>query len=319
MAKRIYPENQMAKPSEIIRMLRAPFFSSILAPMFVGILIAFQITGEFNLLGALFVLIMGLGLHGATNVYNDIYDTLQGTDKVNLHRNDFSGGSGVIVENPDMLPKMVRLARGSLLIAFVATIGLMFVINRTLWPLLWGLFILSAFFSKYYTAAPIKLAYRGLGEVAVWFAFGPMAILVAAISQNVSFHPFVLAAMPTTGLSTASILMIGQMIDTDADRQSGKLGLAPRFGNKVARNAYIAIQISLVLNIALLAFVVLPGAWFVALAMLPYLVIFPKLFSIIAKNYNDPESLKMAAGMNVQIHLLFSILLVAGLMISAFF
>lgn len=308
----------MAKPAEIIRMLRAPFFSSILAPMCVGLLIAFIISNEFNVLGALFVLIMGLGLHGATNVYNDIYDTLQGTDKVNVHRNDFSGGSGVIVENPDMMPKMVRLARISLLIALFATIGLMFVIDHELWPLLWGLYFLSAFFSKYYTAAPVKLAYRGFGEVAVWFAFGPMAILVAAVSQNVSFHPYVIAAMPTTGLSTASILMIGQMIDTEADRQGGKLGLAPRFGNKVARNVYVGIQLALMLNIAWLAFVVLPHAWFVALALLPYLFIFPKLYAVIAKNYDDPDSLKIAAGMNVQIHLLFSILFVCGLFITAF-
>jgi 1,4-dihydroxy-2-naphthoate octaprenyltransferase len=297
-------------------MLRAPFFSSILAPMFAGIFVALLSTGDFNPLGALFVLIMGLGLHGATNVYNDIYDTLQGTDRVNVHRNDFSGGSGIIVEDPDMLPKMFRLARASLVVAAFATIGLMFVISRDLWPLLWGLYFLSAFFSKYYTAAPIKLAYRGLGEIAVWFAFGPMAILVAAVSQNISFHPFVLAAMPTTGLSTSSILMIGQMIDADADRQGGKMGLAPRFGNRIAGYAYIAIQFLLMLNIALLAFVVLPRGWFVALALVPYLFLFPKAFAIVRQKYDDPDSLKKAAGLNVQIHMLFSLLFVFGLLIT---
>ena len=307
-----------SRPTEIIRMLRAPFFSSILAPMFAGIIVALLSTADFNPLGALFVLIMGLGLHGATNVYNDIYDTLQGTDRVNVHRNDFSGGSGIIVEDPDMLPKMFRLARASLVVAFFATIGLMFIIDRALWPLLWVLYVLSAFFSKYYTAAPIKLAYRGLGEVAVWFAFGPMAILVAAVSQNVSFHPFVLAAMPTTGLSTSSILMIGQMIDADADRQGGKMGLAPRLGNRVAGYAYITIQFLLMLNIAVLAFVVLPAGWFVALALLPYLLIFPKAFKIVRQKYDDPESLKMAAGLNVQIHMLFSLLFVIGLLITLF-
>jgi len=307
-----------SKATEILKMLRAPFFSSILAPMFTGILIAILITGTFHPLGAVFVLIMGLGLHGATNVYNDIYDTLQGTDRVNVHRNDFSGGSGIIVKNPNMLPKMFHLARASLAIALLATIGLMFVIDRDLWPLLWGLYLLSAFFSKYYTAAPVKLAYRGLGEVAVWFAFGPMAILVAAVSQNVSFHPFVMAVMPTTGLSTSSILMIGQMIDADADRQGGKMGLAARFGNRIAAHAFIAIQSLLVLNIGLLAFWVLPRGWFVALALLPYFLLFPKTLSIVRKKYGNPESLKMAAGLNVQIHLLFSILFIIGLLVTLF-
>lgn len=297
-------------------MLRAPFFSSIMAPLAVGLLIALLTTEEFHLLGALFVFIMGLALHGATNVYNDIYDTLQGTDRLNVHRNDFSGGSGIIVENPDMLPQMVRLARISLVIALLATISLMFVIKRPLWPVLWTLTALSAFFSKFYTAAPIKLAYRGFGEIAVWFAFGPMAILVAAVSQNVSFHPFILAAMPTTGLSTVSILMIGQMIDVDADRRSGKMGLAARYGNRVARYAYIGIQFLLVLNIAVLAFIVLPHGWFVALAILPYLFIFPAVFSIVRREYDNPEGLKKAAGLNVQIHLLFSFLFVVGLLLT---
>ena len=297
-------------------MLRAPFFSSILAPMFVGIVTALMVSHEFNIPGALFVLIMGLGLHGATNVYNDVYDTLQGTDRVNLHRNDFSGGSGIIVEDPDMLPKMIRLARWSLVIALAATIGLTLVIDRKLWPILWGLYLLSAFFSKYYTAAPIKLGYRGLGEISVWFAFGPMAILVAAVSQNVSFHPYVLAAMPTTGLSTASILMIGQMIDADADRETGKMGFAARFGNRAARHYYLAIQLLLIANIITLAFFVIPRGWFIAPALLPYVLVFPKLVRQLYPNYDDPNVLKQAAGMNVQIHLLFSILFVIGLIVS---
>lgn len=305
-----------AKVTEIIRMLRAPFFSSILAPLAVGLLIALLTTKEFHLLGAIFLFIMGLALHGATNVYNDIYDTLQGTDRLNIHRNDFSGGSGIIVENPDMLPQMLRLARISLIIAVLAAFGLMFVINRPLWPLLWSLAALSVFFSKFYTAAPIKLAYRGLGEIAVWFAFGPMAILVAAVSQNVSFHPFILAAMPTTGLSTASILMIGQMIDVDADRRSGKMGLAARYGNRVAGYAYIGIQLLLLLNIVVLAFIVLPHGWFVGLAILPYLFIFPAVFSIIRREYDNPEGLKKAAGLNIQIHLSFSFLFVLGLLLT---
>ena len=73
---------------------------------------------------------------------------------------------------------------------------------------------LSAFLSKYYTAAPIKLAYRGMGELFVWLAFGPMAILLAAVGQNVGFHTYIIAGLAVTGLSTLSILLIGQLIDT---------------------------------------------------------------------------------------------------------
>jgi 1,4-dihydroxy-2-naphthoate octaprenyltransferase len=168
------------------------------------------------------VTIMGLALHTATNVYNDIYDTRQGTDRANRHRNEFSGGSGLIIQYPHILPKMYRIARISLFIALVCTVTLMAYMDRNLWIHLWLLYILSAFFSKYYTAAPVKLASRGLGEISVWFAFGPMAILVAAVSQNIGLHPLVILAMPATGISTLSILLVGQLIDLPADKEGGK-------------------------------------------------------------------------------------------------
>jgi len=117
------------------------------------------------------VLIIGIALHAATNVYNDIYDTIQGTDKVNVHRNESSGGSGVLQDHPELMGRMFAIARVSLVIALLGTLVLTLLIDRSLWPHLWILIIFYAFFSKDYTAPPFKLAYRGLGEISVWFPF----------------------------------------------------------------------------------------------------------------------------------------------------
>ena len=99
------------KKSTFFKMVRAPFLSSIISPLLAATLLAFYITGQFEVINFVVVLIMGICLHIATNVYNDIYDTLQGTDKINVNRNEFSGGSGVLVDNPELLPVMYRLAR----------------------------------------------------------------------------------------------------------------------------------------------------------------------------------------------------------------
>ena len=156
-----------SKKPNIFQMARAPFLSSIVSPLIAGTLLAISINNSVNVLGFLFVLIMGIGLHVATNVYNDIYDTIQGTDKINVHRNEFSGGSGILLDHPDMMPNMYNLARAGLIIALIGTVALMFVVDKSLWLHLWGLYLLSAFFSKFYTAAPIKVAYRGLGDISV--------------------------------------------------------------------------------------------------------------------------------------------------------
>jgi 1,4-dihydroxy-2-naphthoate octaprenyltransferase len=297
----------------LFALMRAPFFSSIFAPLLAGTLLAVLARGEFSLAGFVAVMVMGVGLHAATNVYNDIFDTLQGTDRINLHRNDFSGGSGFLVAHPELLPKMYRVARNSLLVAAVAAAALMAVTGRRFWPWLIGLYLLSAFFSKFYTAAPVKLAYRGLGEFSVWFAFGPMAVLVAAISQSTLFHPFVVFAMPITGLSTSSILWMGQMIDLQADSSAGKRGIVARVGSRRGRWGFLLIHLLLMANIVVLAFAVLPHGWPLLAALIPYFVLLPRTWKTVHQFYDQPDRLKPAAAWNVQIHLLMSILLVLGL------
>jgi 1,4-dihydroxy-2-naphthoate octaprenyltransferase len=300
------------KPS-ILQMARAPFLSSIISPLVAGSLLAISINNSVNVLGFLFVLIMGIGLHVATNVYNDIYDTIQGTDKINVHRNEFSGGSGILLDHPDMMPNMYNLARGGLIMAFIATVALTFIVDKSLWIHLWVLYLLSAFFSKYYTAAPIKVAYRGLGEISVWFAFGPMAILVAAVSQNVGFHPIILTAMPATGISTLSILLLGQMIDLDADKATGKWGVAARLGTKATSYIYLLVQIILMIDIVVLSQVLDSSGWVILICLIPYILLLPQIWKIMNKSHADPKALQTAAKMNVQLHLLFSILLSLGI------
>ena len=302
-----------SKEPTIFKMMRAPFLSSIISPLVAGTLLAFSITGSFNLLGFIFVLIVGVGLHIATNVYNDIYDTKQGTDKINVNRNEFSGGSGILQNHPHLMPKMYQLARYGLIMALAATIALTLVVEKSLWLYLWGLYLSSALFSKHYTAAPVKIAYRGWGEISVWFAFGPMAILIAAISQNVGLDPTIITAMPATGLSTLSILLLGQMIDLDADKATGKLGVAGRLGTKATSYIYLIVQLILMLDIIALSLVLKHNGWLILICLIPYILILPRIWKIVHENHDHPKLLPKAAGMNVQLHLLFSILLSVGI------
>lgn len=294
------------------QMIRAPFLSSILSPILSGTLLAVLLSGQFNLIGFILVLIMGIALHAATNVYNDIYDTLQGTDRVNVHRNEFSGGSGILVNFPHLESKMFAIARWSLVVAFACTLALMMVVKPELWPTLWGLYLFSAFFSKYYTAAPFKLASHGWGEISVWFAFGPMAILVATVSQNVGYEPAVLATMPITGLSTSSILLIGQLIDRPADKETGKHGVAVRAGTKFTAVLYLLVQLALVINVVILSLVYIEQGWLLLFSLAPYILLLPKTASLVLKSHHTPDELKPAAGRNVQIHLGFSVLFFVG-------
>ena len=309
------PETPGPKTPGLLQMIRAPFLSSIIAPLLAGTLLSVSINGFFLPLNFLLMLIIGIGLHAAVNVYNDIYDTLQGTDAVNDHRNESSGGSGILQSNPELMGRMFFIARSALVMALIASVLLLFLIEEALWPHLIILFLLSAFFSKYYTAPPYKLAYRGLGEVSVWFAFGPMAIMIAAVSQNIGFHPYVIALMPATGLSTTTIVLAGEMIDLDADRKGGKHGVASRLGSRATALLYILVHALIVINVLFLFAYLDAPAWPVLLAVVPYIFLFPKAAKIIYKHHDQPGELKKGAKLNVMIHLAFSLLLIAGLAI----
>ena len=299
----------------LLQMIRAPFLSSIIAPLVTGTLLSAKISGTFGVWEFIIVLITGLGLHIATNVYNDIYDTIQGTDRVNVHRNEYSGGSGVLLDNPGLMNRMYWLARSGLIIAFFGTAALMIFVDRELWGALWGLYLLSAFFSKFYTAAPIKLAYRGMGEFSVWFAFGPMAVAIAAISQNVVPGGQIILLMPVSGFSTLSILLIGQLIDLDADKKGGKHGVASRLGTLPAAVIYVSVQLAIVAIVTAMAFTFGGSSLVLLIALIPYLVIFPRTAVLVIRYHDDPEKLKKVAGMTVQIHLLLSPLLIIGFVI----
>jgi 1,4-dihydroxy-2-naphthoate octaprenyltransferase len=210
---------------------------------------------------------------------------------------------------------MYWLARSGLIIALLSTTGLMVFVDRELWIYLWGLYLLSAFFSKYYTAAPIKVAYRGFGELSVWFAFGPMAIAIASISQSVFPTNQILLLMPVSGLSTLSILLVGQLIDLDADKKGGKHGVASRLGTLPTAVIYLLAQIILITLVILMAISFEGSSLILLMALLPYLLIFPSALIMILKHHGNPDQLKKVAKMTVQIHLLFSLLLIVGFII----
>jgi 1,4-dihydroxy-2-naphthoate octaprenyltransferase len=151
-----------------------------------------------------------------------------------------------------------------------------------------------------------------MGEFSVWFAFGPMAVAIATVSQNAFPDWRVFLLMPVSGFSTLSILLVGQLIDLDADVKGGKHGVASRMGTRFTAGLYIAVQTLLIIDVVVMA-LTFPGlSWILLVSLVPYVIFFPGTAVSIARNHKDPESLKAVAKSTVQIHLLLSILLIVG-------
>jgi 1,4-dihydroxy-2-naphthoate octaprenyltransferase len=112
--------------------------------------------------------------------------------------------------------------------------------------------LIGLFLGYFYTARPIRLASRGgLGEIAIFLAFGPLLTLgtLFAISTttielfSIDFYNVMYLGIPL-GLLTTNILYINQFPDANSDAKTGKNHLVVTLGKKAARWGYLLILLA---------------------------------------------------------------------------
>jgi len=232
---------------------RMPFLSAVLMPAFIGGAFAYSYVLEGAAFNWPFFLLTILGvalLHLGSNVMNDYFDVKDGTDGLNnQYFQQYSGGSRAIELGLISLEGTRRL--GLILLALATLIGIFLTVNTGLPTLIIGLAGLAI--GYFYTAPPLRLvARRGLGELGIALAFGPLVTLgtVFVLTQELSWLAF-LAGVPA-GLLTANILLINEFPDAPSDAKTGKNHLVVTFGKKKSIDIYTGILIASVASILVL-------------------------------------------------------------------
>jgi 1,4-dihydroxy-2-naphthoate octaprenyltransferase len=289
---------------------RAPFLTAVIVPVLIGAAWARR-SGAVSWTAFVLALIGAVALHVAANTWNDYFDWKSGTDQDN---NDyflpFSGGSRAI-ELGLITPRALLVLAWSAL-AVAAAAGASLIRLRGL-PL--ACFGAAGFFAAYfYTAPPLRLAARrGLGELAVALAFGPLATAgtVLAVSGRLGWGDFVVG-LPV-GLLTCAILYINEFPDAESDARAGKNHLVVTLGKRAARWLYPLFTLAPFALIAV-GFVEgkLPAAALAALAGLPLAL---WATAILFRHYGE-RALVRANAKTIQLQALAGILLAVGLWIG---
>ena len=200
---------------------RPPFFIATLIPLTIGWILAGSAGPWYP--WRFFIITMGaLMVHLATNLSNDYFDYIQGTDD-----GPSIGGSRVIQEGK-ISP--VALKRAIILLYFLAFIIAFYLITTLdLWLML-PVVLFSFFSSLFYVAPPIRYGYHGLGEVFVGINMGPIMVVGTywVISGRLDWLPFYIS-LPV-GLMVAAILYYQSIPDIRTDRAAGKKTIAVRLG-----------------------------------------------------------------------------------------
>jgi 1,4-dihydroxy-2-naphthoate octaprenyltransferase len=296
----------LANPVKRYLMATRPAFLTIaLAGCLLGFASALESAFSWPL--AVLTLLLAIATQAGVNVFNDYYDHLNGTDAVNVDRLfPFTGGSRFI-QNGVMSPRQMLVYALALFGAVIAG-GLWLIATRgsgLFWIGIAGLLIGWA-----YSAPPLKLNSRGLGEICV--AAGFLLIVAGADfvqRGTMSLTPW-LIGLPYALLVT-NILYVNQFPDRNADLQAGKRHWVVRLEPSIAARGYWLI----------LALAVLVQVWLVASGRLPVLTLISllalipalKAGQVLSAHAAEPAKLAPAVQMTILAAHLQPVLLSAAL------
>ena len=145
---------------QLIKLTRAHIGIAVLPSFFLGTLFALILGYEFNPIIFLWGFIIIFLLYAAASYANDYYDFE--ADKHN-QQFGFSGGSGVLQK----YPQLKSLAKWGAITMLISSLVLTTILASITYIPFWsvGFIGIGVFFTWFYSAPPIKLVYRGFGEV----------------------------------------------------------------------------------------------------------------------------------------------------------
>ena len=232
-----------ALPNPVLRYFlatRPAFLSVSLFAALIGIATAYHDRVALSPLTAALSLVFALVAHAAVNVLNDYYDDLNGTDRVNTERLfPFTGGSRFIQNG--VISSRATLVYGLLLLAATIVAGLW--LTAVSGPDLLWIGVAGCFIGWAYSATPLKLNSRGLGEPCVALGFGLIAVGTDYV-QRKAFAPLPVVAVASYALLVMNILYINQFPDRRADEQVGKHHWVVRLGTHIAPAGYAVIGVA---------------------------------------------------------------------------
>lgn len=262
-----------------------PAFLSI---TLVGCILGLAVAPAFDPALAGLCVALALLAHAGVNVFNDYYDHLNGTDAANTRRIfPFTGGSRFI-QNGVLTPRQT-LAYALALFAAVI-IGGLWLMTRV-GAGLFGVGLAGLLIGWAYSAPPLRLNSRGLGEACVAVGF----LLIVAGCDFVLRGAFAarpwLAGLPYA-LLVVNVLYINQFPDRDADLLAGKRHWVARLAPETAARGYGLILAASVLALGLGAGLgtLPPLALLAALAYVPAW----RAARMLRRNARQPERLAPA-------------------------
>ena len=172
------------------------------------------------------------------------------------------------------------------------------------------------FLSIFYTAPPLRLVHRGLGEICVALGFGPVMVLGAYLTVAQRFSWEALYASLPVAILIMLVLYVNQIPDAPSDAKAGKRTIVVRLSrDKIISGYVLAVAATYALIIIGAVTGLMPVWTLIALATVPLAA---KVVRGLRAHYESPYELMATLGQNIQLHLFTGLLLIAGYVTAIF-
>jgi 1,4-dihydroxy-2-naphthoate octaprenyltransferase len=246
-------------------------------------------------------------IHCGTNASNDVEDNARGADPPDKRRNSGVFNVGLMTTREGRLLYGACFSGGILLGALIIAVQGWAIIVIGVLGVLGGLL---------YTAGPRPYKYAGLGEPFIVLLMGPLITqgTYTAVTGDGFFAPAFWAGIGP-GLLIACVLASNNIDDYSLDKAAGARTLAVRIGFDRARALYATLMLLVIPGQVALWAAGLFDAWILLpLALAPLLVARARE-PLLHRSTDDPFFADFTPRTG-QVHLLFSLLLCAGVVLA---
>ncbi len=258
--------------ARLIQLIRYRFLLVAgLLPYVLGTALAFHANQTFDL----FLFLMGLlGLFFAlvgVEAFNEYFDWQLGTDRVfQLHPKPVTKRTYFVGWGSFVLAGMVGLYLS--------------------WLVGWAIIIFAGlgFLGAYcYLGPPLKLTYRGLGELVIAICYGPLMTAGSFYLQAHHLDGFPLLVTLVPGLLLFAIAIVNEVPDFLQDRLVGKRNICVRLGPKRTVRLYSLVIVSFYHLVPMAYYKGLfPSLTLLAMLCIPLSLV---TFVVARKSYEDPR------------------------------
>lgn len=217
MTQKVEKHSAMAASAfEYFIACRPHTFTASIVPVMVTTAV---VGGSFSSLEFLRTIAMGISVQSAANLSNTYFDFVNGVDTKAM----ISGDKGLVEARHITSSGVMVLSIICYIVGLLTVLPIFLERTDMMLPIIFFSGIALAFF---YTATPVGLKYKALGDITIYLCFGPLLMQGSSIMLTGSINSSLWIYSIPIGLLTEGILHANNARDTKFDSDAGAITLA---------------------------------------------------------------------------------------------